>query len=191
MTISNYYNIVQAELLLKRQQILEFINVPKLLGDFYEEIIRDYLRSHLPPQLKVLRGVVADPTKEITSKECDITIYNSTRWFPLFKTENMAIIPSYCVESVIEVKSEITTDTLKQAKKTLQSVRSIESSVNCFLVGYSNSWTLESAREEFNDVGVLIAFSDRKRELIPNQLRLLMDKLEHPDIPIADLLKVY
>lgn len=176
--IPDYFNLAQEEILLKRKQIKVFITVPKLLGDFCEEIIRDYLKSHIPPQFKVTRGVIANPRQEVISRECDIIIYDSTTLYPLFKTETMAVIPSHCVRAIVEVKSDINNNAVDQALETFRSIHDIERSIPCFLLGFETGRTLEGIQEGLGKENLGFVLSKRNGNMIPDQFNLFMRHLE-------------
>ncbi|ADC62052.1 DUF6602 domain-containing protein [Allochromatium vinosum] len=76
------------------------------IGVLTEEIIRSFLKSHLPNLVSVEQGFVINEKGEL-SKQCDILIYDSQSYAPLYRINDIVIVPSESVLAVIEVKTTI------------------------------------------------------------------------------------
>jgi hypothetical protein len=96
-----------------RQDFEELSTVPHagLKGHEAEEIVRKFLKGHLPKRFDVGSGFVIDPGDNV-SKQTDLIIYDALNC-PVYRaSENAAIIPSDNVASVIEVKSRLGKDAM-------------------------------------------------------------------------------
>lgn len=115
---SNYYDLIQKEILIKREQLRFLINQPTLLGEYYEGIVREILARFISSKYSIATGIIICGVRR--SKQIDIIIFDSLESYPYFFVQNMVIIDPKPVKAIIEVKSEITTNTLKAAVQSLR-----------------------------------------------------------------------
>lgn len=105
--MSNYFELVSQELLIKLAQVKYFISKHNpTIGVLTEEILRDFLKTHLPNFVSVEQGFIMGDDG-ILSKQCDILIYDSQSYAPLYSVNDIVIVPSESVVAVIEVKTTI------------------------------------------------------------------------------------
>ena len=106
--MSKYFNFVSAELQSKLAQVRSYITKHNpTIGVLTEEILRDFLKNHLPNLVSVEQGFVMSRDGEI-SKQCDILVYDSQTYAPFFRVNDIVVVPSESVIAVIEVKTTIT-----------------------------------------------------------------------------------
>lgn len=74
-------------------------------GLIAESVLREFLRSSFPGIAKVSQGFVE--CNGILSHQCDVIIYDSIHYAPIYSYGEIEIIPSAAVYAVIEVKSNI------------------------------------------------------------------------------------
>ncbi len=94
------------ELLNRIEQIRQFVKCHNLsIGLFAEQLIRDCLREILPKKYEVAHGFILN--EKLISHECDVIIYNSQDYAPIFKWNDFVVIEASAVHSVVEVKTSI------------------------------------------------------------------------------------
>lgn len=106
--MEKYYHLVSQAFQNRLAQIKQFIrNHNPTIGLLTEEIIRQFLKDHLPKSACVEQGFIMKPNGEI-SKQCDILIYDSFNYAPYYRINDVVIIPSHAVIAIIEVKTTMT-----------------------------------------------------------------------------------
>lgn len=125
----------QDVLLKKRAKLQELAGSSKLLGDYYEHLIRDTISKFVNENLKVGHGILR--SKEKGSQELDVIVYDTRYCKPLFQENEFLIVPPYGVKAVVQVKSEITTDTLEQSVRNARSVKALDSNIRFLLIGFA------------------------------------------------------
>lgn len=94
-------------------------------GAEVEIILRDFLNSRLPKRFAADAGLVIDSEDNI-SQQTDIIIYDAEN-SPVYRTgARVLILPSDNVASVIEVKSKLDKNELKDAAKKIASVKALK-----------------------------------------------------------------
>ena len=110
-----YFRLVSEELLIKLNQVKQFITKHNTtIGTLTEEAIRDFLKKYLPKSVSVEQGFVMSTDGQI-SKQCDILIYDSIRYAPFYRLNDIVIVPADSVLAVIEVKTTLTKQILHGA----------------------------------------------------------------------------
>lgn len=113
---SEYYRLRVEEIHNKLLQIKQFgIRHNLTIGMLAEDLLRDLLRMLLPQKVSISQGFITDG--ELYSHQCDIIIYDSYNFAPIFKTDSLVILPACSVIAVIEMK---TTMGKKQFNKTIE-----------------------------------------------------------------------
>lgn len=110
-----------------RQEFAELSTVPHnaLKGSEAEEIVRRFLREHLPKRFGVASGFVIDP-EDTVSRQTDVVIYDAVNC-PVYRaSENAGIFPSDNVAAVVEVKSRLTRDRLRDAFQNIAEAKSLK-----------------------------------------------------------------
>ncbi len=109
-----------------RQDFDELSIVPHnvLKGSEAEKLVRDFLSAHLPKRFGVGAGFIIDPSDDV-SKQTDIIVYDALNC-PIYRaSEDASIFPSDNVAAVVEVKSRLTTGSLKSAFLNLRRAKSL------------------------------------------------------------------
>lgn len=105
--MDDYFRLISDELLNKLKQARQFIKKHNpTIGILTEEILRTFLRTYLPKSVSVEQGFVMTP-EGVLSKQCDIIVYDSTLYSPLYRINDIVIVPTEAVLIVVEVKTTI------------------------------------------------------------------------------------
>ncbi|ADY36263.1 hypothetical protein Bacsa_1700 [Phocaeicola salanitronis DSM 18170] len=103
---TEYYRLYVEELHNKLLQIKQFVRAHNLtIGQFAEDLLRDSLEKLLPKKVSISQGFIVD--RQLCSHQCDVLIYDSYNFAPLFKTNSLVVLPAKSVLAVIEVKTSI------------------------------------------------------------------------------------
>ena len=94
-------------------------------GAEVEIILRDFLNDHLPKRFAADTGCVIDDESNI-SMQTDIIIYDALNSPIIRKGKRVLILPNDNVASVIEVKSKLNKDELKDAAKKIASAKALK-----------------------------------------------------------------
>jgi len=145
-----------------RQDFDELSSVPHagLKGQEAEDIVRRFLKGHLPKRFDVGSGFVIDPTDNI-SKQTDVIIYDAINC-PVYRaSDTAAIIPSDNVASVIEVKSRLDKDARREAFANISEMKGLSKTkppnmpflvttqTLCCLFAFSTPLTMEKLSEHY------------------------------------------
>lgn len=98
------------EIISKSQRIELLIQHNSTKGNYREEIFRGILRKYLPKKYEVATGFI-----EGCKRQCDILIYDSQNFSPLFREGDLVVLPEKSVRAVIEVKSTLDSGQLSDA----------------------------------------------------------------------------
>lgn len=103
---TEYYRLYAEELHNELLQIKQFVHTHNLtIGQFAEDLLRDLLEKLLPKKVSISQGFIVG--RGLCSHQCDILIYDSHNFAPLFKTNSLVVLPAKSVFAVIEVKTSI------------------------------------------------------------------------------------
>ncbi len=185
---SNYYDLIQKEILIKREQLRFLINQPTLLGEYYEGIVREILARFISSKYSIATGIIICGVRR--SKQIDIIIFDSLESYPYFFVQNMVIIDPKPVKAIIEVKSEITTNTLKAAVQSLREAIdvynlsqefSMQTKPETIIFGYASDLSLTSLEKQIRDEGIdqVVVMSKRNGEIISGQFKTFIENLSH------------
>lgn len=106
MSKESLYRLKALNLLNRIEQTRQFVKHHNLsIGLFAEQLIRDFLHEIMPKKYEVAHGFIFNE-KQI-SHECDVIIYNSQDYAPIFRWNDFVVIEASAVHSVIEVKTSI------------------------------------------------------------------------------------
>lgn len=148
------------QLLNKLAQVKVFIKKHNpTIGLLTEEIIRDFLKEHLPKSVSVEQGFIINSEGEV-SKQCDILIYDSLSYSPLYRIKDVVIIPSESVIAVIEVKTTINKKIFHDTIKYFREISRITSATTYLFIynsqdvetidGYFHSYKHEGDYQKFD-----------------------------------------
>ncbi len=103
----DYFESIATELLNELNIIKQLVKKHNpTIGVVTEEILRRFLKKHLPESINVGQGFIRNDKDEI-SKQCDIIIYQSNSKKPFYKLDDLVVIPAESVIAIIEVKTII------------------------------------------------------------------------------------
>ena len=136
--MEQYYRKIQEKVLVQRDIINSLIKDQRVIGDYYEAIIRDVIRENVAEAFAVGRGVVLSEEGQ-TSRECDIIVYNAAAYGPLFKSGEIVVISPEAVRCVVEVKGTLTNSHLSDAVKNLSSVNELRGGIWKLIVGLNTN----------------------------------------------------
>lgn len=96
-------------------------------GGEAEEILRKFLNSHLPRRFAATAGFVIDEINQM-SRQSDVLIYDAEN-SPIYKAgDKSLILPADSIASIIEVKSTLSKEELKDAVNKVASVKKLKRS---------------------------------------------------------------
>jgi hypothetical protein len=104
---------------------LELISHKPTRGTLGEDVVREIIDAFLPGQWKSGSGFIVD-TKQQPSHQLDIIIYDQLKQAPLYRDENVVVLPTGTRPIVVEVKSELKKDTLFDALENIASPKAQE-----------------------------------------------------------------
>jgi|GEM_PF-1840623 len=123
--MENYFFLLSQEFDLRIKQAKEFIkNHNPSLGAINEEILRKFLKDHLPKWVEVAQGFILSKDG-ILSTQCDIIIYNSHFYAPLYRVNDLVIVSPESVIHVIEVKTKINQRMLHEQFPKFRTIKTI------------------------------------------------------------------
>ena len=103
--IENYYRLKALEFCNRLNQFKELVIHNPSRGYIGEELLREFLKSALPSSAKVTQGFIIQGND--LSPQCDIIIYDSLRYAPVYSFGNIDIVLSQSVYAIIEVKTTV------------------------------------------------------------------------------------
>jgi len=178
--MEGYYEGLKKELLSKREQLRSLTRQPKIQGDYYEALVRDFVSRFIDDPLSVKHGLIYDH-KGQKSRECDVIIYEKGKK-PLFESGDLVIINEEDVRFVIQVKSRLISSTLKDAIENLREVKKLNNQIMCWIVGFETKLLLKTMYLKAWRSGVVqylqVFCSDRKNEdmsLLSNQMMFFIE----------------
>ena len=185
----DYYESLTKEIFSRYETITSLTQQTKIKGDYTEAIVRDFVGRFLPRRYEVVHGLVYNSKTGKKSPECDVIVYDIERAAPLFKSEDLVIVDGNYVRIVMQVKSQLTSTTLKEAIKNLKLVKEINSHIIGWIVGfeakdllktmYFNSW-------KSHVVQFLQIFSSKCKEnpeLLKSQMKFFVENLRNYAVP--------
>jgi len=145
--MTKYYSLVSDELRVKLAQVRQIIKKHNsTTGLLTETIVRSFLATYLPKTVAVEQGFIMNEEGEV-SRQCDILIYDSQNYAPLYRIDDVVVVPSEAVVAVIEVKTTINKSIFHSVINYFQNV-SLFSSATTFLFVYE-SCQLEKLEDYF------------------------------------------
>lgn len=133
-----YYSILTREFLEKKKKIKLFTNHGPSIGSYHEALFKTFLKMHLPKSLSIATGFITNGQK--SSRQCDILIYNSAQFSPLFQEGEFVVLGSEAAIAAIEIKANIgSVKTIHEAFDNLVSIRSVAPLARTFLLGFDAS----------------------------------------------------
>ena len=135
----NYFEYVSLELLLKLKQVKEFITKHNhTIGVLTEEILKNFLSTYLPKSISVEQGFIKS-TKGALSKQCDIILYDNQNFAPLYRINDIVIVPEESVIAVVEVKTLVNRQIFNSALEFFKCLLPICPAARTFLFIYTST----------------------------------------------------
>jgi hypothetical protein len=106
------------DLVTQSDQIGRLIHHNLTAGSFREDMLRSLLKRHVPNRFHVATGFIDGYEPQI-----DILIYDSVEYAPLFRMDDLVVVPADAVRAVIEVKTNLTREELTDALQHLTDAR--------------------------------------------------------------------
>lgn len=134
-----YFEQINDEFNLMNARLKKLIKNRTALGTENESILREFLKNYIPKHYSVGHGFVFKNDHEI-SRQCDIIIYDSSFFPPLFKQGDFVVLLPESVMSVIEVKTEIKPgEFLNSSIDNIKSARTLNSRISGLIFAYKGS----------------------------------------------------
>jgi len=147
--LSKYFDHVTQQLHSKIQQAKVFITRHNpTTGALAEAVLREFLQEHLPRGVSVEEGFVISADGWL-SKQCDIIIYDSHRYAPLYRAGRVVVVPADAVLAVIEVKTSINKTRFNDVIKYFESFKSVSWKFRTYLFMF-NAPKLEAVNAWFH-----------------------------------------
>ncbi|MCL1885990.1 MAG: hypothetical protein FWF98_04470 [Dehalococcoidia bacterium] len=188
MGMEQYYRKVQDKVMVQRDVINALLKDPRIIGDYYEAIVRDAVRESVSSSFAVGRGVVlADDGR--ASRECDIIIYNTVEYGTLFSSGDIVVVSPESVRCVIQVKGTVNQDNLGDAIQSLDAVDKLRTGIWKFIVGFKTNVEYQTLVElcaqsrSVNGIFVFSSICKHEQEDISLQMQKLVGVLKSITAP--------
>ena len=136
--MEQYYRKIQERIMVQRDIICSLLSDPRIIGDYYEAIVRDAVREAVSSSFSVGRGVVLAEDGR-ASRECDIIVYSASEYGSLFSSGDIVVVNPEAVRCVIQVKGTLTLDNLTDAVSNLESVDVLRPGIWKIIVGFKTN----------------------------------------------------
>lgn len=108
---NEFFRLKTEELLIQILQVKTFIRKHNpTIGILTEEILRNFLSTYLPKGVAVEQGFIIDANENM-SKQMDIIVYDNLLYAPLYRINDIVVVPNKSVLEVIEVKTTVNSKT--------------------------------------------------------------------------------
>lgn len=169
--METYFGLVSQELITKLKQIKVYIKKHNsTIGILTEEILREFLRVHLPKVVSVEQGFILNSSGEL-SRQCDIIIYDSQWYSPFYRINDIIVVPEESVLAVIEVKTTINKSIFHDTIKYFSALSKITNArKHLFIFNARPISRLGSYFETFKHEGTYQHFDHDTFEYLPDQI---------------------
>ncbi len=141
--MDKYYRKVQEMVLVQRDIICSLLKDPRIIGDYYEAIVRDAVKEAVSRSFDVGRGVVLAADGR-ASKECDIIIYSAAEYGPLFISGDIVVVSPEAVRCVIQVKGTVNLDNMGDSIANLAAIDKLRPGIWKLIVGFKTNVDYQS-----------------------------------------------
>ena len=160
----DYLATFSDELLAPGQRIDSLIRHTGTVGSYREELLRGTIRQLLPTRFEISTGFI-----ENSPRQLDLIIWDATNYTPLFREQDVVVVPLESVQGVIEVKTTLNTGELDEALEILhdvfrvnQTTRPIFKGIFAFHQGYKSDQSIAERVRDFYNGKQANGISDRK-----------------------------
>ncbi|KIQ02410.1 hypothetical protein RU07_11765 [Agrobacterium tumefaciens] len=98
------------ELTTQAERIAGLVSHRVTVGTYREELLRELLQRHIPQRFRAATGFILGVEQQL-----DIIIYDAVEHAAIFQTGNLVVVPPESVRAIIEVKSSLTPEYLRDA----------------------------------------------------------------------------
>jgi len=138
--IESYLQKITDEFKSKRDRILSLTDHDLTIGEWREEILRNFTKEHISDRFGVGKGFIYNHATNKVSRQCDIIIYDKQSTHPIyFKDYDLVVVPPEVVVCIIEVKSNLDHASLESAFNNIESAKKLSSNPTR-LIGYVFSY---------------------------------------------------
>lgn len=113
----DYLATFSDELMAKSRRIDYLIQHTGTVGSYREELLRGTIRQLLPTRFQASTGFI-----ENSPRQLDIIVWDAARYAPLFREQEVVVVPREAVRGVIEVKTTLDTKSLDEALEILHDI---------------------------------------------------------------------
>lgn len=134
--------------MLERDKLERLISHYPSIGRYREHILRDFLAEHLPKQYDVDMGFIH--SEDGDEKQCDILVYDSQKYYVLFRYREFVIVQPSSVSAVIEVKKSLPRSELRKAFSNIRAAKEMNPDALGLVFSYKGcqQTTIENALME-------------------------------------------
>jgi hypothetical protein len=187
----DFYECLRNELLAKSGALKSLTQQSKVKGDYTEALVRDFIRRFVPQKYKVGHGIVYNRRTQQSSRECDVIVYDISEAAPLFESQDLVIVDSRQVKIVMQVKSTINSNAMKEAIANLEAIKRVSSNVIGWIFGFETTVMLRTLylkawkSHVVQFLQVLQSKCNENKELLDNQMRFFVDMIRHYTLPFS------
>ncbi len=110
----DYLSRFSDQLLAQSRQVDFLIRHSGTAGSFREELLRGFLRKVVPGKFRVSTGFIEDCARQL-----DIIVWDAINYAPLFRENEVVVVPRDSVRAIVEVKTKLNTNALDEALEIL------------------------------------------------------------------------
>lgn len=169
--MEDYFKFASIELINRLAQIKVYIKKHNsTIGILTEEILRDFLRNHLPKKVSVEQGFILTEKGEI-SKQCDVIIYNSHDYSPFYRINDIVVVPEESVLAIIEVKTTINKSIFHDTINYFESISNITNAHTYLFIYNSNDvWAIGDYFKSYKHKGDYQEFDHDTFQTLPDEI---------------------
>ena len=152
--ILQFYKNIQHSLVEERKAIQTLSHSSRIKGDYFEAIIRNYLRSVVASRFEIAHGGIFIEGNMLN--EYDVIIFDKTEVHPIFKKDDVVILNPEDVKCVMQIKGFLDAEALESAMKNLGSVKKYNSNCFCYLLAFQSTIVSTITSQNQIDINTLV-----------------------------------
>ena len=140
---ATYFLVAADEFSGRLAQVRSFIKRHNpTIGALTEEVVRDFLRRHLPGGVEVQQGFILSEKGEI-SPQCDVIIYDRDAYAPVYSINDIVVIPARAVLAVVEVKTTINKSIFHKTIDYFKKLSDVAPAISTYLFIFDSKSTVD------------------------------------------------
>ncbi|EHK9050569.1 hypothetical protein RH728_004414 [Vibrio vulnificus] len=145
--------IIQSRLksLLEISNGFEAIDHGSTKGTLREGLLTKFFKDVIPSQLSISSGIISDASGKV-SKQTDFIVFNKSVLPVVFLSEDISVVPLDAVYLTAEIKTTLTTDSLRQVSEARLALNKLRPS------------SIRESSDEFKIPSVILAFSNEVKK---------------------------